>query len=417
MSKIKININRLQVGLYVELPVGWHDHPFLFNRFLIKDDKQLALLHQMQLPYVLIHPDKSKSKPLPPEQPPKSFSTNEVDELQALEEQLHEEKQQSIDQMQEYRRNLKSCEDQFQRSVSKVRALVQKLPTRPLEALSEADTLIGTLTEALLATEDLVLHLVGDSRDNEDIYLHGLNVSVLAMMVGKAHGMDAKQVHQLGMAGLLHDVGKLKLPRQVFTPGNIPEQKRKHLIEKHPEYSLEFMRLVPDIDEEIMTMVAQHHEYADGSGYPGGLKADKLHPLTLAIALVNFYDNLCHPSNDRKAMPPSVALSYIFKKRKYLFDARDVAQLVKTLGVYPPGTVVRLSDEQIGMVISVNCEKLLYPNVLLYDEKVPRHKAPIINLEREELKIDTVVNAGALPEEVFEYLNPRTRVNYFFEQK
>lgn len=421
MSKIKINVNRLQKGLYIELPVSWNEHPFLFSRFLIKDDKQLAILQQLNLPYVVIHTDKSKVTPLPPEQPPQTPKQEETGELEKLEESLQEEKQRSIDEMQGYRRRLDQCEEQFNQSISMVHHFVNKLPKRPLEAIGEADEMISNMTDSLLATDDLVLHLVTAPADEDSSHLHGLNVSVLAMMLGKARNLDQEQIHQLGMAGMLHDIGKLKIPKHVLTDKKLKESKRRYLIEKHPDFSLEFLRLLPDIHPVLLTLIAQHHEFADGSGYPKGLTADELHPLSLALSLINYYDNLCHPDESAqmagtKALMPSQALSQIFKKDKNLFDNQDIAQLVRTLGVYPPGTIVKLSDEQIGIVISVNSQQLLFPKVMLFDAKIPRDQAPIIDLGQEQLKIEGAVNPAKLPKNIYNYLNPRSRVNFFFEQ-
>ncbi|NQZ52124.1 MAG: HD family phosphohydrolase, partial [Moritella sp.] len=89
--------------------------------------------------------------------------------------------------------------------------------------------------------------------------------------------------------------------------------------------------------------------------------------------------------------------------------------LVKVVGVYPPGSIVRLSNDQIGMVLSVNTNRLLYPNILIYDAEVPRAEAPIIDLEQLELTITGVIKPDKLPERVYEYLNPRSRISYYFE--
>ncbi len=85
------------------------------------------------------------------------------------------------------------------------------------------------------------------------------------------------------------------------------------------------------------------------------------------------------------------------------------------MGVYPPGTVVKLSNEMVGLVVSINSGNLLCPNVLIYDPTVPKLQAPIIPLEEKELKVESVIHPDRLPEEIREYLNPRARISYYFE--
>tara|TARA_Y100000588_G_C13362311_1_gene547079 strand:+ start:69 stop:335 length:267 start_codon:yes stop_codon:yes gene_type:complete len=85
------------------------------------------------------------------------------------------------------------------------------------------------------------------------------------------------------------------------------------------------------------------------------------------------------------------------------------------MGVYPPGTVVQLSNDSIGIVISVNADHILYPNVLIYDPSVPSTQAPIIELASKDIKISSAVHPSKLPQQVQEYLNPRARITYFFD--
>ena len=92
-----------------------------------------------------------------------------------------------------------------------------------------------------------------------------------------------------------------------------------------------------------------------------------------------------------------------------------IGLLVKQLGIYPPGSVVQLSNGQVGLVMSVNPKRLLFPSVLIYDPAIPRQEAPIIDLEDVGLTIGKVISPTRLPAPVFEYLNPRTRISFYFD--
>jgi hypothetical protein len=98
-------------------------------------------------------------------------------------------------------------------------------------------------------------------------------------------------------------------------------------------------------------------------------------------------------------------------------DDKIMRVMIKMMGVYPPGTVVMLSDQRIAMVMSVNSDSLLQPNVMIYEPEVPRLEAPVISLDSDELSISKVLNIASLPERVREYLNPRAQVSYYVQGK
>ncbi|MDP2560228.1 DUF3391 domain-containing protein [Psychrobium sp. 1_MG-2023] len=415
-ARIKLTIQRLQPGIFIEIPVGWNEHPFMFNRFKITSQKQIAMLNQANISHVYAIPHKSTANPLPAieesSQPPINSNVNMQPQL----DELTKIKQKQIEAMQGYRRSLKKCEGAYQIAVSQVRSLTSKIKARPLLAMQEAEEVISSMAEALMAKDDLVLHLVGDDRDDIDIHQHAISVSLLSMMIGNYLKYDKQQIEDLGTAGLLHDIGKMKIPSQFYTGKDVSPAKRKFVTEKHTEYSVEYLNNAPNISDNVKQLVLEHHEFADGSGYPSQLTADKLNPLSLVISLVNYYDNLCYPLDESKAKSPSQALSFLFKNKAHLFDPQQLGAFVKTMGVYPPGTFVRLNTDQIGIVITVNSNKLLYPNVMVYDENIPRDDAAIINIEDEEgIAIESAISGQGLPEQVRSYLNPRSRISFFIE--
>ena len=207
----------------------------------------------------------------------------------------------------------------------------------------------------------------------------------------------------------------MKIPPQILrkkTPLTAVEQ---NFLNLHPKYGLDMVNLVDSFPESAKAIISQHHELLDGSGYPKGLAGDDIDSFAQLVSVVNKYDTLCHPPDLSKARVPSNALSWLYKNNVNKYNNSDLKLLVKILGIYPPGSVVRLSNDQIGMVLSVNSERLLYPNILIYDAEVPRAEAPIIDLEERELSITGVIKPDKLPPPVFEYLNPRSRISYYFE--
>ena len=160
----------------------------------------------------------------------------------------------------------------------------------------------------------------------------------------------------------------------------------------------------------------QHHEYADGSGYPQGLAGDKISALARIVSITNTYDNLCNRPNPADSMSPHEAMSCMFGKMRKQFDESALNLFIRSMGIYPPGTLVKLSDGSFGMVIAVNSGKPLRPSVLIYDPGVPKNEAIILDLQHEPiLEISQSLKPAQLTPEVYEYLSPRKRTTYFFD--
>jgi hypothetical protein len=165
-----------------------------------------------------------------------------------------------------------------------------------------------------------------------------------------------------------------------------------------------------------LLVIAQHHEMADGSGFPQKLTTERMTQAARIVALVNRYDNLCNPLHPGRAVTPHEALSLIFAQGRQRFDATVLSSFIRMMGVYPPGSVVQLTDDRWAMVMTVNSARPLKPRVLVHDRKVPRDEALYVDLEREStLGIRRSVRPQQLPPDALQYLAPATRVTYFFE--
>lgn len=421
MSEIRISVDRLQIGNYVKLPLGWRDHPFLLSHFLLKKEEQIQLIRQLGLKFVFIIPEKSDTPPKPAQvgldgSQLQIDSEAEIGVIENLKDEMAEDKEKRIEQLQEYRRSVQRTEQSFTRSLAQMRALINKLQTRPLNAIQEAEELVGNIAHQLMQADQMILHLMSDSPEHESIYFHSLNVAILCMLIAKKAGKTEEDLKVLGLASIFHDIGLLKIPTQILrkqTPLTRPEE---NLYKLHSRYSLTLLDLVKDFSPQAKRLILSHHERLDGSGYPEKLSGAQIDDLTQLMCVVDEYDSLCHPQiGGKAAATPHTVLSFMFKHRPKQLNKDFIGLLIKHLGIYPPGSVVELSNGQVGLVISVNTQRLLFPSVLIYDPTVPRNEAAIIDLESMNLSIKRVLLPSRLPKEIFDYLSPRTRISYFFD--
>lgn len=415
LSVLKIKPADLKLGYAIKMPGGWMKHPFLSGSMIIENMQQLQIIRTLDLEYVYFYPSKSKSMEMPEElDDDESASFNmAVSEAQV---QMQREKMQRIEQAKAHRRDIQRTEKAFAQSLLQVRSLMSKIGSRPLNAIDDAGSLISAMTDVLLNSDSLVLHLIsGANKEQEGLYYHSLNVATLSMMLAKNLNLSADQIKAVGMGALFHDIGKLKIPSQILRKPTALTTPEQNLLKLHTKYGLDLVGLTDNFPLEAWPIIEQHHEYIDGSGYPKGLKESSIDKLAKIVAVVNEFDNLCHPLDMSKARSPHHALSYMYRTMKGKLPDLEMKVMIKMMGVYPPGTIVLLSDQRVGIVMSVNSDNLLCPNVLVYDADVPRLEAPILTLEPDKLSISKVVKIQALPQHVAEYLNPRAQVSYHIQ--
>lgn len=413
MSVAKISPSQLKIGFFIQLPVNWMKHPFITNKFKIENYEQIAIIQGLDLDFVYFFPDKS-SVDLSADAEPEATDLS----LQAatLKSDLERDKNSRIEQAKEQRRQLQKTEKAFEQSMVQVRNVMAKIGSRPLQAIDEASQLVGNIADTIINADALVLHLISQAgKEQESVYYHVLNVSVLSMMLAKNLGLAEEKIKMVGLGALFHDIGKLKIPSQILRKTEALTTPEANLLKLHTKYGVELLKLTQTFPDDALTIVMQHHEFLDGSGYPAGLKDQGIDLLAKIVAVVNEFDNLCHPVDASKARSPHHAMSYLFKSMKGKLGAAQMATMIKMMGVYPPGTVVLLSDQRIALVMSVNSDKLLFPNVMIYDPQIPRLEAPVISLEEGKLTIDKVLKPSALPPQVYEYLNPRAQVSYYVQ--
>ncbi|MEB0135364.1 DUF3391 domain-containing protein [Actimicrobium sp. CCC2.4] len=414
-DKSYIGADQLRVGVYVCLDLGWLDHDFPLSSFKIRNADQIKAIAKLGLKKIRIDPSRSDVTPLPqkvvpvavvaPVPPPPSPEQL----LQAAEREARRAR------ILQQRAQTAACETQFVRAAGSLKDIGSKLFSRPLEARASAELLVGQMLSSILSHKDIAIHLMNDKTVGEDLYFHALNVSVLAMLLAREVGLPAEDIRQLGIGCIFHDIGKTDIPDRVLQKTEPYNRAERNLIEQHCAYG-EPIGVRLGLSAKAMEVLRQHHEHVDGSGYPARLKGAQISLLARLVAIVNEYDNLCNQHNPADSLSPHEALSQLFTQQRGQFDIAPLNLFIRCMGIYPPGTVVRLSDGTLGMVVSVNSAQPLRPWVLIYDPAVPKDEATILDLQHETaLSVAASLKPAQLSREVHAYLSPRKRMTYYFD--
>lgn len=417
MSREKLPLNRLAIGLYIQVPLAWMKHPFAFGNFKIKDQSQINILHKLGLKFVFYYPDKSDT-PAPKAKLDATHNKSACSVEDEHMEALWLEKQEQIAKNKTYLRKLKKCQKEFNTSLVAVRSINLKLNNQSAEALEEANQLMGDISSKLMAGNNSVLHLMENGKRAErggKYHSHVYHVAILSMILGNALKLSKAELTCLGLGALFHDIGKSKVPDSILNNKPDVTKAEENFYKMHVKYGIDNASRIKDLPDTAHKIIHQHHEYLDGSGYPNQLTGKNICLLSQIVAVANEFDNLCNPTDKHKALSPHHALSYLYKKKGTQLNKDILGVLIKKLGVYPPGCIVQLTDSRIALVISVSENEILHPQLLIYDPSIPKKEAPIIKITGDELKIEKVVLSKNLTQEAKDYLNPCDCVNYSFE--
>ncbi|QDC43545.1 HD-GYP domain-containing protein [Methylophilus medardicus] len=412
-----IDIDQLQAGLYIHLDLGWMDHPFSVSNFKITEDAQIETIKSLGLKQLRYDPRRSTTVPLKNaasqnvlEFPLKKTAATKVEIIDAIPELSPAQKKQLA-----LRQAIAESEQKFMRTSTDVKN-IQKLSTeRPEQAYALASTLVEDLVTSTLTEGDIAIHAMNGHRIGDQHFQHELNTLVVAMLLAKNLDISDEDAVILGMSAMLHDIGKRQISDKILLKKDPLSVRETSIYQTHVLLGMNMLRDVA-VPRKVLTLISQHHELADGSGYPKGLHCDQIDPLSHILIIANMYDNLCNPSNPAHTKTPYEALSVMFAQQRHQFDQTILRRFIKCLGIYPPGSIVRLSDQKLATVLSTNPQQPLRPFIqMLSDNR--EEEGDIVDL-REALDINIIqcLKPDQLPNILQNRLRLKQRTSYFLDK-
>ena len=442
--EILIEVDALRVGMFVHLEGGWMSHPFPLSNFRLASDEQVMTIRSLGVKRVRWSPhqsdttlaasvNKARRPSLGPGSRPDmaintlpngaTGATGATGSATAIAPNMPAAPAVATDApaRREHREKLEAqraaliiCEQQFAEAAGEYKKLVDKVPTKPLESRDKADALTRALMEKMLGEHDLCIRLLSEGAGDK-ASTHALNVTVISMLMGRAFGLPEPDMLDLGLGAMLHDIGKIELAQRVRYREDHFSGAEARAYEEHVARGVAVARTM-NLSAGATLVIAQHHEHADGTGFPSRLNSDRMTAAARIVALVNRYDNLCNPHLPSKALTPHESVSLLFSQGKSKLDTGILATFIKVMGVYPAGSIVQLTDDRYAMVVGVNSSRPLKPRVLVHEAGVACDEALILDLETVQgLGIRRCLKPRQLPAAALDYLAPRQRATYFFE--
>jgi HD-GYP domain-containing protein (c-di-GMP phosphodiesterase class II) len=418
-----VDVQDLRVGMFIHLDLGWMSHPFPLSSFKLASAEQIATVRKLGLKRVRWNPAQSDPAVVEvavpatstegdtPRQAPAEPAGSPADATDAADATgpLHAQP------LARQRAAIAQCTQQHGEACRDLRRIQDQIPQAPLQASEAVSQLASALLGKMLTDDELCVRVLGEVQ-GDHASAHAMNVAVISMLLGRTMDMPRDHLHDLGVGALMHDIGKLGLPDRLrnraadFTASEL-QRYQQHVAQGVVEGRRMALR------SGALLVIAQHHEHADGSGFPQGLALERISAAARIVAIVNRFDNLCNPRLQAKALTPHEALSLLFAQNRAKFDVAILNAFVRMMGVYPPGSVVQLSNDAYAMVMMVNPLRPLKPRVLVFDPAVAAEDALHLDLETcPDVCIRRSLARSQLPGPVLHYLAPPQRVTYFFDQ-
>lgn len=229
----------------------------------------------------------------------------------------------------------------------------------------EASELVDEIHDSISRNSDALISIVRLKNKDNYTYMHSVAVCALMISLSKTLGHDVEFRKKAGMAGLLHDIGKMFIPLDILNkPGKLTEEEFE-IVKNHPMQGWELLNTCSNISEETLDVCLHHHEKFDGTGYPSQLKSDEISIITKMATVCDIYDAITSDRPYKKGWEPTVSIKNMSQWTGH-FDPTVFRAFVSSIGIYPVGSIVKLSNGKIGVVIE-KCEtNLLKPKVKIF---------------------------------------------------
>jgi putative nucleotidyltransferase with HDIG domain len=401
---------QLRLGVYVWIDRPWVDHSFLRNKFKLTTEKQLREVRALGSRGIYWIPGLSDVAPTAPEPAPAIPDPVSPPAAPAAPDPIREREQKLTRQ----RESAARARLQWEKAGQVLRDGLKALRDNPRQAGAALGGFAASVASQIEGRKGL-LHLI-DQQGNEGLHSHALSCMTLATLVARELKLSGESLRDVSTGALMHDVGKLSIPMRILKSAQ-RSQVEENAYRDHCRAGVDIAQASGAFSDTVLAVIRDHHEHLDGTGFPARARGNAIGLAARIVAVVNRYDRLCGPeSPDRPTMRPADALKKMWRDERTRLDPQVLAALVKVLGVYPPGTVLQLSDGRFALSVSPGAKPLL-PKVIVYDASRPKEEADLVALADEQqagLTVARALNPEEVAPQVLAWLNPRERLVYYF---
>ncbi len=395
LKRKQIDVNDLGLGMYVaELDCPWSESPFLFQGFTLENYKDIELVKQC-CAFVVIEVSEEEWIEIQPNK-----------QIKQIKRTRYAEKQNIASELSDANRTYQSAKSHIKLLLTSVQ-LGQALSTK------EVHGVVSECVNKVMQNPNALLWLTRLKNSDDYTAEHSINVSLLAIALGRHMEMERWELENLGICALLHDIGKMNVADEILNkPGPLTPTEFSEMA-KHTIYAKKLLLERSDIYPGAVDVAYNHHERLDGKGYPRGIDASKISMFTRIVTIVDAYDAMTSDRCYKKGLSSLDALRIINKHKGTQFDAVAAQKFIAMIGLYPPGYLMEMKNGEVGIILSHDKGYQLRPKVIMVLDK---HKNPqpesIINLSQypedsdgNKYEAKGVFRSGAFGVDVSDYIN------------
>jgi len=362
---IQIPVSDLRVGMFVsKLDKDWLDTPFIMQGFLIEEPQDIEIVAEF-CEYVWVDTEYAQKLSRHSSSPGTARQARPSDDIF----------QPSCSIQEEHRKTYKT----FQQARSLTKSMLDDIRLGGALDGTQARKTVSDCVQSVIRHPDALLWMAKIRSEREYTAEHCLNVCILAIAFGRQLGMDENELHNLGMCGLLHDVGKVRVPQEIVDKPASLTDKEMRLMKAHTVHGRNLLLSGSNIYNGAIDVAYSHHERIDGTGYPRKLPGSGISSYSRIISIVDAYDAMTASRCYAAAKTSTEALKIIYNVRGKQFDEALSIKFIETIGLYPAGSIVELYSGDVGIVIESNPRLRHLPRViLLLDEQKQLRKKEVV---------------------------------------
>lgn len=359
----KISVDDLQVGMYIhELCGSWMDHPFWKSSFLLDSTDDLTKLRKSNVRMVWIDPAKGLG-----------FSRVEWEELSASVTEIENDRAMeevplpvAVPSVVSYEEEIDQARHVYGRVKAVVIAMFREVRMGNSIPVEQAYPLVEEIHLSVARNTDALLSLVRLKHQDQYTYLHSVAVCALMIGLGKQLGLDGSLLRRLGVAGLFHDAGKMRVDEAILNkPGRLKEEEFER-VKAHPRLGCQLLQEAQVTDTIVLDVCLHHHERLDQRGYPDALAEADISLYVRMATICDVYDAITSDRCYKEGWEPTMAIRKMAEWQAGHFDEKVFYAFVRTVGIYPCGTLVRLKSGRLGYVMAQSSRSLLKPRVSVF---------------------------------------------------
>lgn len=349
-DRIKMPIEQLSIGMYVvELDRPWSETAFLFQGFRIRQQQEILLLGEV-CQYVWVDARRSVGVQL---QVAENLAAEAASPLQAEIAKV------------DFNREILQAEPAFRSAREQSLRLLEAVRLGYELDVVQVKVVVKECVESMLRNPGAMLWLARIKHSDEYTAEHSLRVAILSIALGRELGLRKDELEHLGMCGMLHDVGKIKVPSAILNkPGALTPHEMR-IMQSHASEGRKLLMSNQQVTAAAVDVAYSHHERLDGRGYPRGLDAPRIPFFAKIVAVVDAYDAINSDRAYSKGKSSLEALRILFEASGSHFDEDLVKLFVRRIGLYPPGEIVEMNTGEVGIIIGCSALSKLKPKVLL----------------------------------------------------